>query len=67
VDILPFPINTIDVACEKVLVRPEMANKGKGKGIVIGDPRMSIVSQKEIAQKASDEKAKKSEGAGGQI
>jgi hypothetical protein len=44
-----------------------MANKGKGKGIVIGDPRMSIVSQKEIAQKASDEKAKKSEGAGGQI
>jgi hypothetical protein len=48
------------------LVRPEMADKGKGRGIVIGDPRMSIISQKEIARKASDGKAKKSEGAGGQ-
>jgi hypothetical protein len=43
-----------------------MADKGKGKGIVIGNPRMSIISQKEIARKASDEKAKKFEGAGGQ-
>jgi hypothetical protein len=66
VDTQPFPINTIDVACEKVLVRPKMADKSKGKGIVIDDPRMSIVSQKEIARKASDGKAKKSEGAEGQ-
>jgi hypothetical protein len=43
-----------------------MADKGKGKGIVISDPRMSNISQKEIARKAPDEKAKKSEGAGGQ-
>jgi hypothetical protein len=42
-----------------------MADKGKGKGIVIGDPRTSDKSQKEIARKASDEKAKKSEDAGG--
>jgi hypothetical protein len=42
------------------------ADKGKGKGIVIGDPRMSIMSQKEIARKASDERAKKFEGAGEQ-
>jgi hypothetical protein len=48
------------------LVRPEMADKGKGKGIVIGDPRMSIISQKEIARKASSEKAKRFEDAGGQ-
>jgi hypothetical protein len=48
------------------LVRPEMADKGKGKGIVIGDPRMTDISQKEIARKASDEKAKKSEDVGGQ-
>jgi hypothetical protein len=66
VDTQPFPVNTIELTCKKVLVRPEMADKGKGKGIVIGDPRMSIISQKEIARKASDEKAKKSEGAGGQ-
>jgi hypothetical protein len=38
-----------------------MADKGKDKGIVIGDPRMSIISQKEIARKASGEKAKRFE------
>jgi hypothetical protein len=43
-----------------------MTDKGKGKGIVIGNPRMSLISQKEIARKASDEKAKKSEDARGQ-
>jgi hypothetical protein len=42
-----------------------MADKGKGKGIVIGDPRMSIISQKEIARKASDEKSKRSKDTGG--
>jgi hypothetical protein len=42
-----------------------MADKGQGKDIVIGDPRMSIISQKDTARKASDEKAKKSKGAGG--
>jgi hypothetical protein len=66
VDTQPFPVNTIELTCKKVLVRPEMANKGKGKGIIIGNPRMPIISQKEIARKASDEEAKKSEGAGGQ-
>jgi hypothetical protein len=66
VDTQPFPVNTIELTCKKVLVRPEMADKGKGKDIVIGNPRMSIISQKDTARKASDEKAKKSEGAGGQ-
>ena len=65
VDTQPFPVNTIELTCKKVLVWPEMANKGKGKGIVIGDPRMSIISQKEIARKASGEKAKRFEDAGG--
>jgi hypothetical protein len=65
VDTQPFPVNTIELTCKKVLVRPEIADKGKGKGIVIGDPPMSNISQKEIALKAPDEKAKRSEGAGG--
>jgi hypothetical protein len=65
VDTQPFSVNTIELTCKKVLVRPEMADKGKGKGIVIGDPHMSDKSQKEIARKASDENAKKSEDAGG--
>jgi hypothetical protein len=52
VDTQPFPINTIELTCKKVLVWPEMADKGKGKGIVIGDPRMKDKSQKEIARKS---------------
>jgi hypothetical protein len=66
VDTQPFPINIIDIACKKILVRPEMADKGKGKDIIIGNPRMSNISQKEIARKAPDDKAKKSRGTGGQ-
>jgi hypothetical protein len=65
VDTQPFPINTIDVACEKVLVRLEMADKGKRKDIIIGDPRTPNISQKEVAQKALDNKTNKSGGAGG--
>jgi hypothetical protein len=65
VDTQPFPVNTIDVACEKVLVRPEMADKSKSKDIIIDDPRTSNVLQKEIARKAPDDKAKKSGGTGG--
>jgi hypothetical protein len=65
VDTQTFPVNTIDIACKKILVRPEMANKGKSKDIIIGSPRMSNISQKEIAQKAPDDKAKKSGGTGG--
>jgi hypothetical protein len=66
VDTQPFPINTIDVACKKILVWPEMADKGKSKDIIISNPRMSNISQKEIVQKAPDDKAKKSGGTGGQ-
>jgi hypothetical protein len=66
VDTQPFPINTIELTCEKVLARLEMADKGKGKNIIIGDPRISNISQKEITQKALDEKAKRSRGIGGQ-
>jgi hypothetical protein len=67
VDKQPFPVNTIELTCEKVLVRPEMAGKGKGKGIIIGDPHISNISQKEIARKAPDEQAKKFGGAEGQV
>jgi hypothetical protein len=63
VDTQPFPVNTIELTCKKVLVRPEMADKGKG--IIINNPCISIISQKEIARKASDKKAKRSEGTGG--
>jgi hypothetical protein len=66
VDTQPFPVNTIDIACKKILVRPEMADKGKSKDIILSSPRTSNISQKEIAQKAPDDKAKKSGGTGEQ-
>jgi hypothetical protein len=66
VDTQPFPVNTIDIACKKILVRPEMADKGKSKDIIIGSPRTLNISQKEIVRKAPDNKAKKSGGTGGQ-
>jgi hypothetical protein len=42
-----------------------MADKSKSKDIIIDDPRTSNISQKEIARKAPDDKAKTSGGTGG--
>jgi hypothetical protein len=66
VDTQPFPVNTIEPTSKKVLVRLEVADKGKGKNIVIGDPRTSNISQEEIARKAPNRKTNKSGGTGGQ-
>ena len=66
VDTQPFPVNTIDIACKNILVRPEMADKGKSKDIITGNPRMSNISQKKIARKTPDDKAKKFGGTEGQ-
>jgi hypothetical protein len=66
VDTHPFPINTIKPTCKEVLVQPEVADKGKGKNIIIGDPRTSNISPKEeIAQKTPDKETSKSRGARG--
>jgi hypothetical protein len=66
VDTQPFPVNTIDVACKRVLVRPEMADKIKSKDIIIDDPRTSNISQKEVARRALNNKTNKSGRPGGQ-
>jgi hypothetical protein len=65
-DTQPFPVNTVEPISKKVLVRPEVADKGKGKNIVICDPRTSNISQEEIARKAPGRKTNKSGGARGQ-
>jgi hypothetical protein len=62
----PFSINTIEPIGKKILVQPEVADKGKGKNIVIGDPRTSNISQEEIAWKAQYKNTNKSGSAGGQ-
>jgi hypothetical protein len=58
VDTQPFPINRIEHISKKVLVRPEIFDIGKGKGIVISDPCTSNISQGQIARKAPDKKTK---------
>ena len=50
----PFLVNIIELASKKVLVRPEVADKGKSKIIAIGDPHTSNISQGGITQKAPD-------------
>jgi hypothetical protein len=67
VDTQPFLVNTIESTSKKVLVQPEVADKGKGKHIVIGDPSTSNISQEEIARKALDRKTNKFGGTGGSL
>jgi hypothetical protein len=38
VDTQPFPVNIVELESKRVLIQPEVAIKGKGKNIVIGDP-----------------------------
>jgi hypothetical protein len=55
----PFPVNTIDLDGKKVLVRLEVADKEKGNGIIIGDPRVldenrKILSREVVVEKTPD-------------
>jgi hypothetical protein len=65
VDTQPFHVNTIEPTCKKILVRLEVADKGKDKNTIIGDLRTSNISQEGIARKALDRKTNKSGGTGG--
>jgi hypothetical protein len=60
VDTQQFPVNTIEPTCKRVLVRAEVADKGKDKNTIIGDLRMSNISLEGIAWKAPDKKTNKS-------
>jgi hypothetical protein len=64
VDTQPFPINTIELANKRFLVRPEVDDNGKGKNIIIGDPRTSNISQGGIARKASGKRLTSPEAGG---
>jgi hypothetical protein len=63
----PFSINIIELASKRVLVRLEVADKGKSKNIIIGDPHTSNISQAGIAQKAPERNTNKSAGARGRL
>ena len=42
VDTEPFPMNMIDFKGKKVLVRPNTADKDKGKEIIIGERELGL-------------------------
>jgi hypothetical protein len=55
-----FHVNTIDLNGTKVLVQLEVADKDKGKGSLISDPRVpdeskETISKKVVAEKTPDE------------
>jgi hypothetical protein len=51
VDTEPFPVNVIDFEGKRVLIRSDMANKGKGKEVIIGDARKTDENNKSPAGK----------------
>jgi hypothetical protein len=59
VDTEPFPMNMIDFEGKKVLVRPNTADKGKGKETIIGDAKKAdgdckVSCRKVVAEKTPD-------------
>jgi hypothetical protein len=59
VDTEPFPMNMIDFEGKRILVRPNTADKGKGKEIIIGNAREAdrnhkISCRKVVAEKTPD-------------
>jgi hypothetical protein len=56
VDTQPFPVSTIEPASKKVLVRPKVPDKGKGKNIVTGDPRTSIYRSEGLLRRLRTER-----------
>jgi hypothetical protein len=51
VDKQPFLINTLDLNGKKVLVRLEVAEKDKGKSVLIGDPRVPDENKEALYRK----------------
>jgi hypothetical protein len=59
VDTDPFPMNVIDFEVKKVLIRSSMADKGKGKEVIIGNARKAddnnkISCRKVVAENTPD-------------
>ena len=56
VDTQPFPVNVIDFEGKKVLIWPGMADKGKGKEVIIGNARKADENDKISCRKVVAEK-----------
>ena len=55
-DTEPFPVNVIDFKGKKVLIWPGMADKGKGKEVIIGDAQKDDENYKISCRKVVAEK-----------
>jgi hypothetical protein len=56
VDTEPFPINMIDFDGKEGLIRPNAADKGKGKEVIIGDARKADENDKNSRRKVVAER-----------
>ena len=56
IDKAHFPVHTLELNNPKVLIRPEQAERAKGKNVVIGDPRLMNTSDKILAREVIKEK-----------
>jgi hypothetical protein len=56
VDTEPFPMNMINFEGKRILVRPNAANKGKDKEIIIGNTRETNDNHKISCRKVVAEK-----------
>ena len=56
IDKAHFPIHTLQLNNPKVLIRPEQAERVKGKNVVIGDPRPMDTSDKILTREVIKEK-----------
>ena len=56
IDKAPFPVHTIDLNNAKVLIRPDKAERAKGKNVIIGDDRPLTVDNKILARELIQEK-----------
>jgi hypothetical protein len=66
IDRQSVPVDTLGPVDKKVLVRPYSVDKGKGKNIIIGDPRAPNLTHGVVTRKAPHKrKANKTGGAKG--
>jgi hypothetical protein len=56
IDIPLVPVSTLEPTSKKILVLPCAADKGKGKNIIIGDPRTPNISHRVVTRKAPDKR-----------
>jgi len=50
VDKTPFPVNVMELQQPKVLVRPHQAESTKGKNVMVGDERPTLIGKESVRE-----------------